>query len=166
MLAPLFLNLVELQPGDAVFLDAGVPHAYLEGMGVELMANSDNVLRGGLTPKHVDVPELLRTIRFESAPVERAAEQPGPGGETVYRTPAAEFRLSGIRPEQGRGYRSAERRSVEILLCVSGTARLKTLSGEASQSLSLQPGASVLIPAAAPAYLLEGRARLFKATVP
>ena len=63
--APLYLNVVTLAPGDALFLPAGELHAYLEGTALEIMANSDNVLRGGLTPKHVDVPELLATLVFE-----------------------------------------------------------------------------------------------------
>ncbi|CAM5649297.1 hypothetical protein SVIOM74S_01659 [Streptomyces violarus] len=64
VLAAMLLNHVRLQPGEALYLGAGVPHAYLNGLGVEIMANSDNVLRCGLTPKHVDVPELLRIVRF------------------------------------------------------------------------------------------------------
>src|SRR5690606_15252997 len=66
VIAAMLLNHVRLQPGEALFLGAGVPHAYLDGLAVEIMANSDNVLRCGLTPKHVDVPELLRIVRFES----------------------------------------------------------------------------------------------------
>ena len=58
-------NLLNLHPGEAIFQDAGLPHAYLEGQNVEIMANSDNVLRGGLTPKHIDVPELLKHVLFE-----------------------------------------------------------------------------------------------------
>ena len=60
-----FFNIVEMKEGEAIFQGAGVPHAYLEGQNIELMANSDNVLRGGLTPKHIDVPELLKHIVFE-----------------------------------------------------------------------------------------------------
>src|SRR5690606_7943108 len=75
--APLYLHLVELAPGQALFLPARELHAYLRGAGLELMASSDNVLRGGLTPKHVDVPELLATLRFE--PVEPAIIDPVPG---------------------------------------------------------------------------------------
>ncbi|MFF5483740.1 mannose-6-phosphate isomerase, class I, partial [Streptomyces sp. NPDC012935] len=63
VIAAMLLNHVRLQPGEALFLGAGIPHAYLNGLGVEIMANSDNVLRCGLTPKHVDVPELLRIVR-------------------------------------------------------------------------------------------------------
>ena len=62
MLISLLLNRISLAPGEAVYLPAGNVHAYLHGLGIEVMASSDNVLRGGLTPKFVDVPELLRTI--------------------------------------------------------------------------------------------------------
>ena len=64
MLAAMMLNRIVLQPGEALYLPAGNLHAYLFGVGVEMMANSDNVLRGGLTPKHVDVPELMRVLDF------------------------------------------------------------------------------------------------------
>src|SRR5919197_561897 len=64
----LLLNLVHLEAGEAIFIPAGNLHAYLRGVAVEVMANSDNVLRGGLTPKHVDVPELLRLLHFGSGP--------------------------------------------------------------------------------------------------
>jgi len=64
VIAPLYLNVFRLEPGQAVFLEAGVLHAYIHGFGVELMANSDNVLRGGLTGKHVDVPELMKILNF------------------------------------------------------------------------------------------------------
>lgn len=68
VLAALLLNRVELAAGDCLYMPAGSPHAYLSGCGVELMANSDNVLRAGLTPKHVDVPELLRVLDFTAGP--------------------------------------------------------------------------------------------------
>jgi mannose-6-phosphate isomerase len=65
VIAPLYLNVFRLEPGEAVFLEAGVLHAYIHGFGVELMANSDNVLRGGLTGKHIDVPELMKILDFK-----------------------------------------------------------------------------------------------------
>src|SRR4029453_9451423 len=92
-----FFNLVNLQPGDTIFQDAGIPHAYLEGQNMEIMANSDNVLRGGLTVKHIDVPELMKHIRFEATepkiihPVKRVNS-----AEEIYETPAADFQLSRI----------------------------------------------------------------------
>ena len=92
VLAALLLNRVTLAPGEALFLPAGNLHAYLSGAGVELMANSDNVLRGGLTPKHVDVPELLRVLDFRAGPPPVSAGRPD-GGWVRYDTPFEEFLL-------------------------------------------------------------------------
>lgn len=89
-----FFNLVECRPGDGVFQDAGVPHAYLEGQNVEIMANSDNVLRGGLTPKHIDVPELLKHVRFEAVHPTIIKPKRRDGLTEVYPTPARDFELS------------------------------------------------------------------------
>src|SRR5690606_1676073 len=91
-----FFNLVRLQPGEAVYQAAGILHAYLEGQNVEIMANSDNVLRGGLTPKHVDVPELMKQVKFKQ--VKPAIIKPRSGSsETIYTTPAEDFELSGFQ---------------------------------------------------------------------
>lgn len=94
VLAAMLLNYVRLQPGEALFLGAGVPHAYLDGLGVEIMANSDNVLRCGLTPKHIDVPELLRIVRFEATEPGVLRPEASPSGEERYETPVDEFVLS------------------------------------------------------------------------
>lgn len=94
VLASLMLNQVTLQPGEALYLHAGNMHAYLSGTGVEIMGNSDNVLRGGLTPKHVDVPELMRVLDFTPGPVQVLSGEPTATGETVYPSAAPEFRLS------------------------------------------------------------------------
>ena len=103
VIAAMLLNHVRLQPGEALFLGAGVPHAYLDGLGVEIMANSDNVLRCGLTPKHVDVPELLRIVRFEASDPGVLRPEASPDGEEVYDTPIDEFRLSRyVLPEARR----------------------------------------------------------------
>ena len=111
VLASLLLNRITLEPGDGIYLPAGNLHAYLHGVGFEVMANSDNVLRGGLTPKHVDVPELLRVLDF--TPTDESHIRPeavGDGIELVYRTPAPEFAVSvlhlGSRPRGPRGRRS------------------------------------------------------------
>ncbi len=87
----LLLNHVVLQPGEALFLDAGNLHAYLSGIGVELMANSDNVVRGGLTPKHIDVEELLAVVSCDPAP---APIQRPMGATHTYESPVAEFALT------------------------------------------------------------------------
>ncbi len=98
VLAALLLNRVTLEPGQGLYLDAGNLHAYLHGMAVEIMANSDNVLRGGLTPKHVDVPELLRVLDFDTVdiPILEARERPGRGRIRVFDAGA------GIRPRADR----------------------------------------------------------------
>ena len=95
VLAALLLNRMSLKPGEAIFLPAGNLHTYLRGIAVEVMANSDNVLRGGLTPKHVDVPELLRILDFH--PVPEASLRPEmhrDGPELIYAIPADEFAVS------------------------------------------------------------------------
>lgn len=94
LLFAFLLEFVRLEPGEALFLEAGVPHAYLRGAGVELMANSDNVLRAGLTEKNVDPDELQKIVRFDAArPRVLRAAPSGPFGVSVYETPAEEFRL-------------------------------------------------------------------------
>jgi len=92
IIAPLYLNVFRLQAGEAVFLKAGVLHAYIQGFAVELMANSDNVLRGGLTPKHIDVPELTKVLEF--APLKPKVIKPGPSlSDFTYQVPCEEFSL-------------------------------------------------------------------------
>ena len=91
----LMLNLVRLKPGEGIYLPAGNLHAYLRGVGVEVMASSDNVLRGGLTTKHVDVEELVSVLQYShgTVPVVRPVVQ---GDEEVWLTPAPEFQLSRV----------------------------------------------------------------------
>jgi mannose-6-phosphate isomerase len=92
----LLLNVVSLEPGDALYLPAGNMHAYLSGLGVEVMANSDNVLRGGLTPKHVDVPELVSTLVPLSGPwpLTRPESDPQHPGIAFFRSPSPEVGLA------------------------------------------------------------------------
>ena len=164
VLAPILLNLICLEPGQALFLDAGELHAYLEGLGIELMANSDNVLRGGLTPKHVDVPELLRVLKFEDRDVTLLKPRERIPNEFVYPSPVEEFELSVITLNSGAQYQSPAHRSVEILLCTRGIA---TLTDYGSQTeIRLQQGVSALIPAAAERYTIRGEGTFYKAAVP
>ncbi|MHB8873366.1 MAG: mannose-6-phosphate isomerase, class I [Myxococcaceae bacterium] len=156
----LLLNLVSLQPGEAIYLPAGNLHAYLEGVGVEIMANSDNVLRGGLTPKHVDVPELLSVLDFADRPVTPLKPRPQPDGEEVYVTAAAEFRLSRLVLAGGSGH-LAKTHGPEILLCTQGSITLRGGSAE----LPLPKGASAWIPASEGEYELQGQGAVFRATI-
>jgi mannose-6-phosphate isomerase len=114
-----FFNLVNVLPGEALFQDAGLPHAYLEGQNVEIMANSDNVLRGGLTPKHVDVPELLKHVRFEATYPRIIRVDDTPGHIVVYKTPAPDFELSKISLQAGEIV-TIQSHSVEIFLVLEG----------------------------------------------
>ena len=127
VLCSLLLNRLSLAPGEAIYLPAGNLHAYLHGIGVEVMANSDNVLRGGLTPKHVDVPELLRVLDF--TPAEDIVVRPescSDGEELVYRTPAPEFAVSVLRIDEGNlGHEidaPTRHDGPQILLCAEGAA--------------------------------------------
>ena len=115
--SPILLNLIRLNPGEAMFLPAGELHAYLEGSAIELMANSDNVLRGGLTPKHVDVEELMRVLNFREREVEVHNPPADRRGERVYRGEAKEFVLSSISLAGGHTYESSENKFAEILFC-------------------------------------------------
>jgi mannose-6-phosphate isomerase len=117
-------NLVHLQPGEAIFQDAGVPHAYLEGQNVEIMANSDNVLRGGLTPKHIDVPELLKNIRFEATEPDVIHGKSVEGPVSVFPTPAPDFELSRIGLMKGHDIRIGVR-SVQIFFVLEGKLRVE-----------------------------------------
>ncbi|MEU5955276.1 mannose-6-phosphate isomerase, class I [Streptomyces sp. NPDC047525] len=157
VIAAMLLNHVRLQPGEALFLGAGVPHAYLDGLGVEIMANSDNVLRCGLTPKHVDVPELLRIVRFEATDPGVLRPEASPDGEEVYDTPIDEFRLSRFVLADGAAPHDLTAATPQILLCVAGSVRV----GDAGE---LTPGQSVFVPADEKAEV-SGVGTLFRATV-
>lgn len=152
----LLLNLVTLEEGDALFLPAGNLHAYLEGVGIELMANSDNVLRGGLTPKHVDVPELTRILDFADGPARILTPSGHP--EAVYTTPAPEFRLSRI---DVAGPVTLQRRAPDLLFVVRGALEL-SCGGEV---LQLTQGESVFVGANEGPLKLNGDGRVFRATV-
>ncbi|MGW1726391.1 mannose-6-phosphate isomerase, class I [Streptomyces sp. NPDC002306] len=156
VIAAMLLNHVRLQPGEALYLGAGIPHAYLSGLGVEIMANSDNVLRCGLTPKHVDVPELLRVVRFEAGDAGVLRPEASSDGEEVYETPIDEFRLSRYVLPRGGPARDLTRATPQILLCTAGSVR----AGEHE----LNAGQSVFVPAGEKAEV-SGAGTVFRATV-
>jgi mannose-6-phosphate isomerase len=147
VLTSLLLNHLVLEPGQAIYLPAGNLHSYLHGTGVEIMANSDNVLRGGLTPKHVDVPELLRVVDFV------ATDQPVLSGETcgrqtVYRTPMPEFQLSRLDWAAGETEQVAlDTGWPQILLSVAGSVLVHAADGRV---LSLPRGSAAWLAAGDP----------------
>jgi mannose-6-phosphate isomerase len=118
-----FLNLVHLQPGQAVFQDAGLPHAYLEGQNVEIMSNSDNVLRGGLTPKHIDVAELMKHIRFEPIIPDIITGKPEGAEKLVFPTTAPDFELGRFQIAKGESVKLLSY-GAEIFLVFSGSAEV------------------------------------------
>ena len=133
----LLLNRVRLAPGEAMFLAAGNLHCYLSGVAVEVMANSDNVLRGGLTGKHVDVPELLRVMDVADGPPPMLPAEPAGPGHVAYRPPVPDFRLDRYALD---GPVELAAGGPRILLVLSGRARL---DGE----LVLDRGGSAWLPA-------------------
>lgn len=163
VLASLLLNRLTLEPGEGIYLPAGNLHAYLRGLAVEVMANSDNVLRGGLTPKHVDVPELLRVLDFSPASEAHLhVETVTDGAQTRYRTPAREFALSRFDLADGEPTQVGIK-GPRILLCTQGDV---TLDGSGT-GLKVRAGQSVWVPADGGSVTLTGRsdARVFMATV-
>jgi mannose-6-phosphate isomerase len=147
IIAPLYLNLLQLIPGEAVYLPAGVLHAYVHGFAVELMANSDNVLRGGLTSKHVDVEELLSILNFR--PYRPAILKPRPLGNGLFRydTPCREFSLQ-VMKSQG-GTTLFPERGPSIIVVTEGKLRVSAGDGENSGdgNWTLARGESAFIPA-------------------
>jgi mannose-6-phosphate isomerase len=124
----LLLNRVVLRPGQVLYLPAGNIHAYLHGTGIELMASSDNVLRGGLTPKHVDVEELLAVLDFRPGPVPLLeAEHPSAGVE-IFRPDVPDFELAVVTPAGSTARFKPNGES--ILLCIDGNCRVAGATGE------------------------------------
>jgi mannose-6-phosphate isomerase len=164
--APLYLNCLRLEPGEAMFLPAGTLHAYLSGTGIELMANSDNVLRGGLTNKHVDVAELIRTLAFEpDEPELQRAPVDHPGTWHRFSTPASEFTLEEAAID-GALTREREPGSPEIVLVIEGTVRLEERDRASVEALEVRGGASAFVTADTGTYSLSGEGQLFVASVP
>ncbi|GAB6066880.1 mannose-6-phosphate isomerase, class I [Methylothermus subterraneus] len=133
------LNFLHLRPGEAIFQSAGELHSYLEGVGVEVMANSNNVLRGGLTPKHVDIEALLEIVKFEGGPAQVLLPE-RQGEEAVYPAPVEEFVLSRVELPQAQVYASSGGLRLGIVL--DGAVRLTWETGK----LLLGRGQSYLIP--------------------
>ena len=168
VLASLLLNRISLKPGEAIYMPAGNLHAYLHGVGVEVMANSDNVLRGGLTPKHVDVPELLRVLDFTPATDDVIHPRiTRDGTELVYSTPAPEFAVSVLCIDgEHLGHEidaPTHHDGPQILLCAEGS----TVVHAKSTAVTLERGAAAWVAADdGPIRLVaQTPTKLFRATV-
>lgn len=158
-----FFNILKLSKGEAIFQDAGLPHAYLEGKNMELMANSDNVLRGGLTTKHIDVEELLKNTKFEETiPAILHGNYNKSNGEVVYKTTTKDFEMSKIELNSSTSHRSVSN-SIEILIAMKGSATVI----ENKNAFFLEKGQSIVIkPNTAYKIQTNSEAEIYKAGVP
>jgi mannose-6-phosphate isomerase len=155
-------NLVHLKKGEALFQDAGLPHAYLEGQNAEIMTNSDNVLRGGLTHKHIDVAELLKHVNCEATVPDILSGKINNRHETVFKTPVPEFQLSYISLYKGENFLFTSSTG-EVLILVEGTA--KFIAGE--EKIKLNSGEAVFIVAEQDVEIQStGKTLIYRASVP
>jgi len=152
-------NIVCVKPGQGIFQDAGVPHAYLEGQNVELMANSDNVLRGGLTPKHIDVAELIKNIKFEYIePMIIEGTKPCMG-ESVYPAPTKDFGIATITLDGSFAY-SHQAQSIDMFLVVEGGCVVNNqMSIKSGEAFAVFPGTSIELNS-------SGKTLIYRAFVP
>ncbi|MBW8766476.1 MAG: mannose-6-phosphate isomerase, class I [Geodermatophilales bacterium] len=152
----LMCNHLKLAPGEAVFLPAGNLHAYLSGAGVEVMASSDNVLRGGLTGKHVDLAALIEVLDFTDGRVPVLQPVLGPGG-LRYPVPVEDFDLTRCQLDGHSGTLTTA--GPQVLLCTEGTAVLTSADAE----VTVEKGRSAFVPAGTP-VTARGPAVLYRAT--
>jgi mannose-6-phosphate isomerase len=170
VLAPLYLNTVRLQPGEALFLPAQTLHAYLSGVGIEIMANSDNVLRGGLTSKHVDVPELLSSLAFDAGrPSILTPRDTGDGCRRRFDTEAAEFELERIDLRGTEPCMLPATAGPRIIFALKGEAMVETehrTRPNTETSCAVRGGASLFAAAGHGGITLSGEGTIFVAGVP
>lgn len=155
LFSPLLLNVVQLNPGDAMFLFAETPHAYLRGTGLEVMANSDNVLRAGLTPKYIDIPELVANVQFTAKPANTLLTQPQKIGTTLeFPIPVDDFAFSlhGLSADATE----LAQDGAAIVFCLEGESIIR----KNDQTLTLQPGESAFVAANESPVQASGNGRL------
>ncbi|WP_333497262.1 mannose-6-phosphate isomerase [Kluyvera sp. CHPC 1.251] len=155
LFSPLLLNIVQLNPGEAMFLYAETPHAYLRGTGLEVMANSDNVLRAGLTPKYIDIPELVANVKFIAKPANELLTQPAQHSEALeFPIPVEDFAFSLHALSATEATLSQD--GAAILFCVDGESVLS----KNDQRLVLKPGESAFVAANESPIQVSGSGRL------
>src|SRR5438105_300360 len=157
------LNLVHLKKGEAIFQDAGILHAYLEGQNIEIMANSDNVLRGGLTPKHIDVNELMKHVSFKAVTPKIIHGTRTSEFEEIYLSPAPDFQLSKLLIGKGKTA-SVKPGTTEIFIVIEGSVEMEERN---SSPLTLKKGeAAVAFAGAVIELKAVDQAEVFRASVP
>jgi mannose-6-phosphate isomerase len=163
-LAPLFLNFIRLDPGEALFIPPGQVHCYLGGLALEVMASSDNVVRAGLTSKLVDVEEAVRIADFEPRPLRPELPTPVSPTEHDHSACASEFAVTRVRVRGSAIHRRAAVSSIEVLVCLEGEVRVQDAAGH--EELALDRGTAALVPAASPGYSLAGEGVVYRIGVP
>lgn len=159
LFSPLILNVIELEPGEAMFLHAETPPAYVQGTGLEIMANSDNVLRAGLTPKHMDAVELIDNTKFESINQDDLRLAPTKmEGKHGYAIPVDDFAFEVLESVETES-RSQFVRSAEILFCMTGKVSVKC----GDKAINLKAGESVFVCHSATSYQYQGSGTLARA---
>lgn len=154
--SPLLLNVVKLNPGEAMFLYAETPHAYLQGLALEVMANSDNVLRAGLTPKYIDIDALISNIRFDVTEPENILMQPEvSGNQAKYPIPVQDFSFSILTNESSLN-ENIHMTSASVLFCEHGQFEVAC----AQNAVTVEKGESVFVPASASAISVTGSGRV------
>lgn len=158
LFSPFMLNTIELNPGEAMFLFAETPHAYVHGTALEIMANSDNVLRAGLTSKHIDISELVDNVAFTSNEPEKLKIMPiVREGREHYPIPVDDFCFDILYAEELPKEQFV--RSAEILFCVDGNVIVESLG----KKVKLCPGESVFLPYSNVMYAYRGKGRVARA---
>ena len=162
VVASLLMNPVTLNPGEALFLSAGTVHAYLSGVAVEIMAASDNVLRAGLTHKHVDVPELLAVLNSSASPPTRIAPEHVNAAVSTFYAPVDDFELSEIRLRDANTRVRVRGIGPRTVLCLRGAAQLEA----GGRVRSVIAGQAVFVPASDGQLTMRGIGHLVQAAVP
>ena len=158
LFSPLMLNTIELAPGEAMFLHAETPHAYVQGTGLEIMANSDNVLRAGLTPKYIDVPELIDNTIFNAIDPEQIKLAPvHKQGKLSYPIPVDDFGFEVMAVEGTATTQFV--RSAEILFCIEGEISVSSQDDH----ITLKAGESVFVCSNSVKYVCQGHGTLARA---
>lgn len=164
LFAPLLLNVIQLKPGEAMFLYANTPHAYLNGTGLEIMANSDNVLRAGLTPKNINLPELMANLEFlpkeQNALLMRATRE---GMSSIFPIPVEDFSFA-IHTLKKDLPLIIKQNSAAIYFCIKGHVELSNSSD--SKTLQLNPGESCFVSLLTPDITIQGEGIVAQAYYP
>lgn len=163
-ISPLFMNVLLLEPGQGLYIPAGIMHAYLKGTILEIMATSDNVIRGGLTHKHIDVDDLLASLNFKAEPIlVEPRSSASDARESSWPTPAREFSLSCFSlPDQKRA--DIKISGPEILLCTEGQVSVDLATGKNS-SIILKRGEAAFVSASCTSFSLRGPSTVYRARV-